>query len=489
MTGFHKPVMAKRRRKKIQLSLKTAGIVATAVAAVGVVVAALALPLKPSTLVEDPAAEVRSIETALLLPAQPAPAIPTPAVAADADAGAGASLPAAPQFSAQPLPVVDPSPPADNVTLAPSPSPVWRHAEVQPGDTLSSIFARLGLKTEDMYALLNSGADAKALERVFPGHRLKVLTDTDSALQELVYEADRLQGIKVKRRDSGFTVSKYAHRLETRTAFAAGQVQSSLYRAAKNAGLSERIIVAMSNIFGWKIDFSQDVAPGDTFIVIYEEQRYQGDKISDGAILAAEFTNRGKTHRAIGLVNAKGVMEYYTPEGKSLKQAFMRYPVDFTRISSRFRKNRFHPVLGKRRPHRGVDYAARTGTPIKASGDGRVSFIGRKGGYGKTVMLNHGNGYETLYAHLSRYRKGLKSGSRVAQGDVIGYVGQTGLATGPHLHYEFRINGVHKDPMKVKLPGKHIDPKQKAGFLKVAERYGAQLDLHRRTQLAAAADN
>jgi murein DD-endopeptidase MepM/ murein hydrolase activator NlpD len=242
------------------------------------------------------------------------------------------------------------------------------------------------------------------------------------------------------------------------------------------------------NIFGWDVDFALDIRKGDRFALLFEEHYLDGDKLRDGKILAAEFTSRGDTYRAVLFTDPQGNSQYYSPDGKSMRKAFLRSPVDFRRISSKFQPERYHPVLGKKRPHRGVDYAAKTGTPIKAAGDGKVIFRGRKGGYGNTVVLQHGGNITTLYAHMSKFRRGVSSGSRVKQGQIIGYVGATGLATGPHLHYEFRINGSHRNPLTVKLPdAEPIPAKYKGEFMQQSRQLLAQLDLFKRVQVAEAA--
>jgi murein DD-endopeptidase MepM/ murein hydrolase activator NlpD len=208
--------------------------------------------------------------------------------------------------------------------------------------------------------------------------------------------------------------------------------------------------------------------------------------LSDGRILAAEFTNRGENYRAVLFTDPDGQSQYYSPDGASMRKAFLRSPVDFRRISSTFQRERFHPVLGKKRPHKGVDYAAATGTPIKAAGDGKVIFRGQKGGYGNVVILQHGGKYSTLYGHMSKFKQGVSNGSRVKQGQIIGYVGQSGMATGPHLHYEFRVDGVHRNPLTVKFPDAAPIPKEyKTAFQQQSQQLFAQLDLFRRVQVAA----
>jgi murein DD-endopeptidase MepM/ murein hydrolase activator NlpD len=220
-----------------------------------------------------------------------------------------------------------------------------------------------------------------------------------------------------------------------------GVVNTSLTQAAQEAGLSNELIIQLTNIFAWDIDFATKIQNGDQFTIIYEKS-----DVTNGQIMAAEFVTGGKTFTAIRYKDSEGQINYYSPEGKMMRKAFLSTPVDFIRISSGFDVHRKHPILNRIRAHKGVDYAARTGTPVKAAGDGKIIFLGRKGGYGQVMILEHGEHYETLYAHLSDFKKGLQSGDQVEQGQVIGYVGQTGLATGPHLHYEFRVDGVHRNP-------------------------------------------
>jgi murein DD-endopeptidase MepM/ murein hydrolase activator NlpD len=302
---------------------------------------------------------------------------------------------------------------------------------------------------------------------------------------ELVHQTDQIQGLRIIREGDIFKTSKFTQEIEKRTAFSTGIIRNSLYQSAAGAGMSDRLIIEFAEIFGWDIDFAHDIHPGDSFSVIFEEDYVAGEKLGDGDILAAEFTHRNKTYRAIRYTNPVGDTHYYTPEGRAMRQAFLRSPVDFRRISSHFRPQRWHPVLGIKRPHKGVDYAAPTGTPIKASGDGIVTFIGKKGGYGNTIILQHDQRYTTLYAHMSGFTKGLRKGGRVEQGDIIGYVGMTGLATGPHLHYEFRVDGVHMNPVTVELPGAPpLDKSYLADFRKKTTHLTAQLDIYSRTRLA-----
>jgi murein DD-endopeptidase MepM/ murein hydrolase activator NlpD len=259
------------------------------------------------------------------------------------------------------------------------------------------------------------------------------------------------------------------HKITKKRRIAEGRIKSSLYMAGADAGVSDRVIMNLAGIFAWDIDFILDIRTGDEFRVIVEELYRDGKRIAEGEILAAEFTNQGEVFRAIRYETSAGQASYFTPDGRNMRKAFLRAPLSFSRISSNFNPNRRHPVLNTIRAHKGVDYAAPHGTPIKAAGDGKIIFRGVKGGYGNTVILQHGGNITTLYAHMSNFDKKARNGTRVKQGQVIGYVGQTGLASGPHLHYEYRKNGAHLNPRTVKLPNASpIDASLKADFLRAA---------------------
>jgi murein DD-endopeptidase MepM/ murein hydrolase activator NlpD len=324
--------------------------------------------------------------------------------------------------------------------------------KIKSGDSLSSIFKKHSLSANLLHRIVHSSKKAKQLTDIRPGETLLLELDEGDNLQRLQLVHNKISSLQITPEQNSFNAIELNRDVETRTAHTSGTIQSSLYVAAKEAGLSENLIMELANIFGWDIDFALEIRAGDRFTVIYEEDYLDGEKLRDGHILAAEFVNRGNSYQALRYEDETGRADYFNPEGRSMRKAFLRAPVDFRRISSRFTQERYHPVLGKKRPHRGVDYAAKTGTPIKSAGDGKIIHRGTKGGYGRTVIIKHGQSYTTLYAHLSRYNKKAKLGSRVKQGDTIGYVGKSGLATGPHLHYEFRVNGVHRNPLTVKLP-------------------------------------
>ncbi|SCZ51536.1 Opacity-associated protein A LysM-like domain-containing protein [Thiohalomonas denitrificans] len=361
----------------------------------------------------------------------------------------------------------------------------WQEVTVKSGDSLAAIFSRLDLSPRALHRVVNAGAEAKSLTRIHPGQVLR-FDIRDGELHGLEHRLSPTQSMLLLRTDDGFDVSHEMKTVETRLTHSAGVIDSSLYAAGKNAGLSDRLIMEMVGIFSWDVDFALDIRGGDSFLVLYEERFLDGEKLGEGNIVAAEFVSRGEVFRAVRFADADGRSNYYAPDGRSMRKAFLRSPVDFRRISSRFSGERHHPVLGKKRPHRGVDYAAGTGTPIKASGDGKIIHRGWKGGYGRTIIIQHGGSISTLYGHMSRYG-GLRVGSRVKQGQTIGYVGASGLATGPHLHYEFRLNGVHRNPLTVKLPkAEPIADQYRAEFQAKASTILAQLDVLKRTQVAAA---
>ena len=263
---------------------------------------------------------------------------------------------------------------------------------------------------------------------------------------------DLTSALQIEREQDGFAATIIERPIEKRKRIAHGTIQSSLFLAGAEAGLSDKVIMNIAGIFAWDVDFVLDIREGDSFVVQFEEIWQDGEYVTDGEIIAAEFNNNGRTIQAIRFIDDDERSDYFTPEGDSVRKAFIRAPVDFTRISSNFNPNRRHPILNTIRAHRGVDYAAPRGTPIQASGDGKVIFRGVKSGYGNVVILQHGGNITTLYAHMSKFAAKARVGQRVRQGQTIGYVGATGLATANHLHYEYRINGVHRNPRTVALP-------------------------------------
>ena len=348
---------------------------------------------------------------------------------------------------------------------------------VKKGDTLSSIFDELDIHSE-LTRILNLGKAAKPLKKIYPGQKLHFTFGIDG-IDSLELEKSVTNSIHFYREEETFVVEESERELDRISQVATGNINQSLFLAGQDAGMSDSLIMSLASIFGWDIDFALDIRQGDSFTVMYEELFLDGEKVADGNIIAAEFINDKRTYRAYRYTDSNNKTEYYSPDGKSMRKPFMRTPVDLARISSHFNLRRKHPVLNKIRAHKGVDYAASTGTPIKATGDGKVVHRGRKGGYGKTIILRHGNTYTTLYAHMSKYARKTGVGSRVKQGQIIGYIGSTGLATGPHLHYEFRVNGVHRNPLKVKLPSAKPLPESEMNRFKTSiQPQIAQLDAY-----------
>lgn len=327
---------------------------------------------------------------------------------------------------------------------------------VRSGDSLARIFSRQSLSPRTLHELMTNTPEAKRLKRIYPGHELHFVIDEDNQLQQLTYAFSRLEKLVIEANADGFKAKEIKREPETVLTFRKGEIRSSLFLAGQAADLDQSTILRFAQIFQWDIDFIRDIRTGDTFSLLYEEQYLDGEFIGVGRILAATFTNRGREHRAVRYDAEDGSSGYFTPEGRSVRRAFLRAPLEFTRVSSRFNPRRLHPIHNRAAPHRGIDYAAPTGTPVWAAGDGRVRTASRTEANGNYIVLQHGEQFQTKYLHLSRIARGIRPGAQVSQGQVIGYVGATGWATGPHLHYEFLVNGVHRDPATVSLP--NADP-------------------------------
>ena len=373
--------------------------------------------------------------------------------------------------------------------ITPENNQTTKQTRVKNGDTMAAIFARHKLSATDLHNIMALGKATRKLRYIKPGDTIHIRRDADGKLLELTHEKNRLESLRVSRTANGFQAKELKREPETRIAYASGKIDNSLFEAGQKNGLPQTIIMELAGIFGWDIDFALDIRQGDEFRLVYEEQFLDGEKIRNGNILAAEFVNRGHSYRAVRYQAKSGRADYYTPTGQNMRKAFLRSPVDFRRISSRFGK-RHHPVLNRMRMHTGVDYAASRGTPIRATGDGKIIHRARKGGYGKTVIIRHGSKYSTLYAHMSSYNRKARNGSKVKQGQIIGYVGATGRATGPHLHYEFRIHGAHRNPLTVKLPSAaSIKKALKTDFIEQTRGLIAQLDGLQRVNVALAETN
>lgn len=367
---------------------------------------------------------------------------------------------------------------------ADSSSTFTREERIQRGDTVASLLARLQIDDPEALQLLRNNKQAKALYQLVPGKTVRATTTADGGLVNLRY----LNGgnlLAIDRNGAGYTIKEEPARLEQRVLMISAQIRNSLFGATDAAGLPDPVATQIADIFSTDIDFHRDLRKGDRFSVVYEMFYHHGEPVKTGRVLSAEFINQGKTYQAVYFQYTDGQGGYYTLDGKNLRKQFLRSPLEFSRITSGFTNARFHPVLQTWRAHKGVDYGAPTGTRVKAAGDGVVEFSGRHGGYGNLIVLHHQSKFTTYYGHLSGFAKGLRKGKRVMQGDVIGYVGATGLATGPHLHYEFRVNDVSQNPSRIAMPSAPpITPGQKPEFEQNAKSYAQRLDLLRGTNLA-----
>lgn len=365
-----------------------------------------------------------------------------------------------------------------------SASVFWREEKIQRGDTIASLLARLQVNDQNAINFLRTSKETRSLYHLRTGKTLKVRTNDMGDLLSLWYVNNSGNLLMIDKVGDVFKVSERNMPTESRILMQSGEIKSSLFAATDAAKLSDNIAIQLAEIFSSDIDFYHDLRKGDRFTVIYEMLFNAGEPIRPGKVLAAEFVNQGKNYQAV-YFESEGKGDYYNPEGKNLRKTFLRSPLSFSRISSGFSLARFHPVLQTWRAHKGVDYAAPVGTPIKATADGVVSVIGKQNGYGNLIILQHQGSYSTVYGHLSKFAAGMRRGFRVSQGDIIGYVGMTGLVTGPHLHYEFRINGVERNPLKVALPtALPIDVRHRGSFDVLANTMVTRLDLLRTTNLA-----
>jgi len=354
---------------------------------------------------------------------------------------------------------------------------------VRRGDSLDRMFKRNGLDRTDLANIMELKVARKHLRLIKPGDEIQV-RQNDGQVLRIDKPISLGEILSIRRTTDGYIAETIAEKLDAQAVRATGTINSSLFLAAAEAGISDRTIMNLAGIFAWDIDFMLDIRAGDQFTLVYEEIWKNGERVAEGEILAAEFVNQGESFMAVRFEDASGRVDYFTPDGRSVRKAFVRAPLSFSRISSNFNPRRRHPKLNTIRAHRGVDYAAPTGTPIKAAGDGKIIHRGRKGGYGNTIIVQHGGNITTLYAHMSKFGRA-RVGTRVRQGEVIGYVGATGLATGPHLHYEYRRNGVHLNPRTVKLPdAEPINSDYLVEFRKAATPLLEQLE-STRTLLAA----
>ncbi len=361
----------------------------------------------------------------------------------------------------------------------------WRNERVQRGDTVAELLRRLSVEDIAASNFLLKDKAAASLRQLSVGREVQSEIAADGSLLALRYLNNTGEQVVIEKNGGGFKTSTLPAQLEQRVFMRTGEIKSTLYAATDAAGLSDPVANQMADIFAGDIDFHRDLRKGDKFTVVYEVNYCNGEPVRSGRILAAEFINQGHPYRTVYFQTSSTTGDYYTPDGKSMHKAFLRSPIEFSRVSSGFSMSRFHPILNKWRSHKGVDYAAPMGTKVKVTSDGIVALVGKQGGYGNVIMVNHAGRYSTVYGHLSRFAAGLHRGQHVAQGEVIGYVGMTGLATGPHLHYEFRVDGTQRDPLKVALPdGAPISEAQKTAFLGGTQELNDRLAMLRNTQLA-----
>ncbi len=391
----------------------------------------------------------------------------------------------------EPLAIVIPAP-TPKQTLANEPTGTvenfnlsWKEQKVAPGDNLSTLFQRAKLSPKDVYQVSSSKA-GRSLLNLFPGEKLRFGINNNGQLTELHYVKSALESHVFERNGNSYSSEKRLRQPDTLLSYREGVIEDSLYLSAAKADLPDKLIMELANIFGWDIDFVFDIRQGDSFSLLYEDRYLDGEKLSSGNIIAASFTNRGKTYQAVRYTNKQGRSNYFTPEGRSMRKAFLRSPVNFMYISSSFNPKRFHPIQKKWKAHRGIDYRAKTGTPVRAAGDGTVIASTSNRFNGKYVFIQHGNSIVTKYLHLSK--RSVRRGSKVSQGQVIGLVGATGLAEAPHLHYEFVVNGIHRNPRTVKLPqAQPIASAEKTRFQQATAPLLAELVKHQQNiQLAAA---
>ena len=359
----------------------------------------------------------------------------------------------------------------------------WKEQTVASGDNLSRLFYRAGFNDLDVYRI-SSAKQGKSLRNLFPGEVLRFGIDPEGKLIEMRYEKSALEAYVYSAKGDQFVPEHTIRKPEVLKSYREGTIKESLYLAGNRANIPDKTVMELANIFGWDIDFVFDIRKGDSFAVLFEERYIDGVRLDTGNILAASFTNRGKTYKAVRYTDSRGQTNYYTPDGLSMRKAFLRTPLDIFRISSGFNLRRKHPIHKKIKAHRGVDYAAPTGTPVYSSGDGRVLEAGYTKANGNYVFIQHGQTYITKYIHL--HRKKVRTGQSVKQRQVIGTVGATGYATGPHLHYEFLVNGVHRNPRTVSLPKANPIPKaEKSRFNRMALALLEQLTANQQaTQLA-----
>ena len=362
-----------------------------------------------------------------------------------------------------------------------------REESIRDGDTAASLFTRMGINATETLEALRTMPEAREIFRqMAPGKPITARVDGNGGLGSMIFPLNgaTARALLIEHTGDDYKVSEQPLKLETHILMKSSEIQYSLFGATDAAGIPDSVATQIADIFGSDIDFHRGLRKGDRFSVVYESIDHLGKPIRAGRILAVEFINDGKTYQTAWYEDEAGHGGYYTPDGKSIHKAFLRSPLEFSRITSGFSLARFHPILQKWRAHKGIDYGAPTGTKVKSTADGVVEFAGRQGGYGNVIIMRHQNHFTTLYGHLSGFAGGLRIGTRVAQGDVIGYVGMTGLATGPHLHYEFRINGEYQNPLAVSSqPSLPLAPQQLGRFHSQSGAQMARIDMIRNSDL------
>ncbi|WP_396956347.1 peptidoglycan DD-metalloendopeptidase family protein [Nitrosomonas sp.] len=362
----------------------------------------------------------------------------------------------------------------------------WHQESIRRGDTIGAILARLEVSQEDKNSFLDATRGSKVMSQLKPGEVIHAETHPDGELLTLRYFYGNGEQFQVEKVDGVFELSEESGKSDIHVQVGSGVISTSLFAAVDKADLPSTIASQIIDIFSSSIDFHRDIQKGDRFTVVYESRQDEGGKIQAGRILAVEFSNKGKSRRAVYFQSSDGRGEYYTPAGESLRRPFLMAPLKFSRISSGFSNARYHPILKRWRAHKGVDYAAPRGVPVMATADGTVEYKGWQNGYGNLVVLKHNGRYSSAYGHLSGFDKRLQKGKHVRQGDVIGFVGSTGMATGPHLHYELRVNGVQRDPSRIIMPAaQSVSKKHYSAFRKQTSELLSQLDLLRNSSFAA----
>lgn len=384
----------------------------------------------------------------------------------------------------------------ESTTTIPDPAAVeepaaapWQTLTVRSGDSLSRLFQRVGLSDRTLYNVMQNNEQAADLKKLLPGEELAFQLD-DGELQAIRYQKSALEAVYIERAAEGYDTRKVERQPEVHLSYRQATLNDNLFLAGKKAQIPTGTIMELANIFGGVIDFVYDPRAGDSFNVLYEELYLDGEKIDEGKILAASFTNRGTSYPAYYYKDSEGKSGYFNQDGVSMRKAFLRAPVDFTRISSNFNPRRLHPIFKTRRPHRGIDYAAARGTPVFSTGDGRVARAGYSKANGNFIVIKHGEAFVTKYLHL--HKKQVRTGQRVKQGQIIGQVGSTGFATGPHLHYEFLLSGVHRNPRTIhkKLPkAESVASNEMARFKSALQPLQTQLAAYSGSSMLASADH